>query len=376
MDDQTPNLSLPFIMPSQAQKHVTHNEAIRQLDALVQMVAESRTITEPPASPENGAVYLVPSEAGGVWEDRANFIAVFQDGAFVYLSPKEGWRVYVKGEGLFVFDGAEWGILSGGGGADLDEIDQFGVNTNADDHNRLSVRSDGVLLTHETGDIRAVVNKQAEGNTASFLFQDNFSGRAEIGLTGSDDFRFRVSADGSEFRDSLVLDKQTGQANFPNGFSRNGVSSQTLTAAYGQVATLTGPEAVRFQLSTTRLGWQGRFITVGVGHGAHFSQSGFFNIRQPPAGTEIIGVDGTVADTVTDEGITLKTWDVLYYVLPIGSTRDSLPAHFRLVDFRLDFSFPSDEVWVFVALRNGDTGEIRLGNGEIIHSSEDFIVRG
>lgn len=65
MDDQTPNLSLPFIMPSQAQKHVTHSEAIRQLDALVQMVAESRTLTEPPASSENGAIYLVAFEAGG-----------------------------------------------------------------------------------------------------------------------------------------------------------------------------------------------------------------------------------------------------------------------------------------------------------------------
>lgn len=29
MTETTPNLILPYIMPSQAQKHVTHNEAIR-----------------------------------------------------------------------------------------------------------------------------------------------------------------------------------------------------------------------------------------------------------------------------------------------------------------------------------------------------------
>lgn len=34
--DETPNLKLPFLLASQAQKHVTHNEAIRALDCLVQ----------------------------------------------------------------------------------------------------------------------------------------------------------------------------------------------------------------------------------------------------------------------------------------------------------------------------------------------------
>lgn len=33
--DQTSHLKLPYIAPSQAQKHVTHNEAIGALDALV-----------------------------------------------------------------------------------------------------------------------------------------------------------------------------------------------------------------------------------------------------------------------------------------------------------------------------------------------------
>jgi hypothetical protein len=39
--EATPNLTLPYIMPSQAQKHVTHHEAIRALDALVQIAAEA-----------------------------------------------------------------------------------------------------------------------------------------------------------------------------------------------------------------------------------------------------------------------------------------------------------------------------------------------
>ena len=32
--DETANLKLPYILPSQAQKHVTHNEALALLDRL------------------------------------------------------------------------------------------------------------------------------------------------------------------------------------------------------------------------------------------------------------------------------------------------------------------------------------------------------
>lgn len=33
--DATPNLSFPYIMPSQAQEHVTHNELLRSLDVMI-----------------------------------------------------------------------------------------------------------------------------------------------------------------------------------------------------------------------------------------------------------------------------------------------------------------------------------------------------
>ena len=36
--DSTPNLQLPYLMAAQAQKHVTHNEALRALDAAAGVV--------------------------------------------------------------------------------------------------------------------------------------------------------------------------------------------------------------------------------------------------------------------------------------------------------------------------------------------------
>ncbi|KQZ14295.1 hypothetical protein ASD44_09590 [Mesorhizobium sp. Root554] len=100
----------------------------------------------------------------------------------------------------------------------------------ADDTNRLAVTTPAVLFNRETDDIRAIVNKQAAGNTASFLFQTGFSGRAEIGLTGDDDFHFKVSLDGSTFHEGLVIDAATGAvrpqarnvADMPSAAGRDG----------------------------------------------------------------------------------------------------------------------------------------------------------
>lgn len=50
--EQTPNLNLPYIMPAQAQKHVTHNEAIRALDAIVQIGLMDRDLSAPPPAPQ------------------------------------------------------------------------------------------------------------------------------------------------------------------------------------------------------------------------------------------------------------------------------------------------------------------------------------
>ena len=44
----TPRLALPAIEAAQAQKHVTHNEALTLLDALTQLAVESRTLTTLP----------------------------------------------------------------------------------------------------------------------------------------------------------------------------------------------------------------------------------------------------------------------------------------------------------------------------------------
>lgn len=88
----------------------------------------------------------------------------------------------------------------------------FGVNADADTTNRLSVTSPAVLFNRGTDDIQVKLNKEAEGDTASFLFQTAFSGRAEFGLIGDDDFTIKVSPDNfSTSFTSIVINKDNGE---------------------------------------------------------------------------------------------------------------------------------------------------------------------
>ena len=56
------------------------------------------------------------------------------------------------------------------------------------------------------------LNKNATSDTASFLYQTNWSGRAELGTTGDDSFHLKVSPDGSAWKNALVIDASSGLA--------------------------------------------------------------------------------------------------------------------------------------------------------------------
>ena len=108
------NLILPFIEAAQAQKHVTHNEAILALDAIVQLAVLDRDLTAPPGSPADGDRYIVAATATGAWAGQENNIAARQDGVWKFFVPREGWLAWVADENVaVVFDGTAWGALSG-----------------------------------------------------------------------------------------------------------------------------------------------------------------------------------------------------------------------------------------------------------------------
>lgn len=189
MSTTSPRLDLPYIQAAQAQKHVTHNEAVERLDLMTQLVVQDFAATTVPAAPGAGQAWAIGAGADGSWAGRAGQIAAWYGGGWVYVPAQTGWQAghALTGE-VRVFDGTSWVAPA---------PDQLGVNATADATNRLTVAADATLLTHAGAGHQVKLNKATSGDTASLLYQTGFSGRAEIGLTGSDDLALKVSADGA-----------------------------------------------------------------------------------------------------------------------------------------------------------------------------------
>jgi hypothetical protein len=109
MSDITTHLLLPFILAAQAQKHVTHNEALRLLDAMVQLSVLDRDLTAPPATPADGDRYIVASGATGLWAGWDLNVTTWVDGVWMRLVPRPGWLAWIADEAtFFVWNGSAW----------------------------------------------------------------------------------------------------------------------------------------------------------------------------------------------------------------------------------------------------------------------------
>lgn len=219
MSDATTHLLLPYILAAQAQKHVTHNEALRLLDGLVQLSVLDRDMTAPPGSPADGDRYIVGSGASGDWAGWDLSVALWTDGAWLRLPPRTGWRAWVENEGLLlVYDGASW---IGTTPAALQNLVSVGVGTTADAANPFSAKLNAALWTARTvseggtGDLFYTMNKEAAGDDLGLTLQTAYVTKALLGLFGSDKFRLAVSADGSSFFDGFVVDNASGIVDQP-----------------------------------------------------------------------------------------------------------------------------------------------------------------
>lgn len=113
----TSNLQLPYLAVGQAQKHVTLNQSLRRLDAILQLSVVSATTTAQPGSPVDGAVYIVPpGKSGAEWAAFANgALGYYRDGVWEQVTPREGWIAYVRDtDRVMVHTGSAWADLAAG----------------------------------------------------------------------------------------------------------------------------------------------------------------------------------------------------------------------------------------------------------------------
>ena len=344
----TSNLVLPYLAANQSQKHVTVNEALRRLDALVQVTVQSMALATPPGSPVEGQRWIIPAAPAGAWAGHAGQIAAWQDGSWAFYVPLDGWTaVDVSTDTLLFYNAGtgNWaglitGVFSDAAFTLQDDIDPtkqarfqiagftagttrvltlpdattllaglavaqtfsakqtlsnasndlgtstgtgttnlatgatlsgstktvnigtagvsgsttnvtigsavagalgtltinsptvtFGTTVSAiamaaanvsalylglggataDATNRLSLNAPASLFNNAGAGHQIKVNKAAATDTGSFLFQTGFSGRAEFGLTGSDDFQIKVSGDGATWFNALQLERTSGR---------------------------------------------------------------------------------------------------------------------------------------------------------------------
>ena len=208
--DQTANLNMPYIMASQAQKHVTHNEAIRMLDALVQVSALDKDLIVPPGSPSDGDRYIPASGATGVWSGKDGMIAAFQDNAWMFYTPANGVLAYMVDEELiYVFDGAAWAPYSDGkigGATTILNTGLFGSDT------RFELIEEELTLAGPSTDSTIAIPNRA------IVFA--VTSRTTVAITGAASYDVGIVGDTGKFGGTLgvALDSNNSGAIGPSAF--------------------------------------------------------------------------------------------------------------------------------------------------------------
>jgi hypothetical protein len=269
MPDQSTILSLPHIQPSQAQKHVTHNEALRLLDVMVQLSVLDRALTAPPANPALGDRYIVGSSPSGDWAGQGRDIALWNGTAWEFFGALQGWRAYVVAEAaMVVFDGAAWADI---GGAVGDQVPLWGVNMTPDATNKLAVKSAASLFSNPSGSHQMAISKGVGADTSSVLFQRNFMSHAEVGLVGDNNLTVKVSPDGTAFTTALRVSKDDGRVALDQPVQLVPMAGDAALVGDGFLwyNSTTGKFRARQSGATVDM------ITAGGGGGSSFSDAAF-----------------------------------------------------------------------------------------------------
>ncbi len=108
----TPNsdrFSLPLLQAGQAQKELTHNEALTLIDMLIHAQVESMTLGSPPSGAAVGQCWVVAPGASGAWAGHDSALAGLTLGGWRFASPRKGVHVLCAADGQgYTHDGTVW----------------------------------------------------------------------------------------------------------------------------------------------------------------------------------------------------------------------------------------------------------------------------
>ncbi len=98
----TPILGLTELVEEQAGNATLVNEAVRRLEIVGLLTVIDRDLTAPPGSESDGDVYIPAATASGDWTGDEDTIQLYQNGAYVTVTPAEGWLAWIVDEGILL----------------------------------------------------------------------------------------------------------------------------------------------------------------------------------------------------------------------------------------------------------------------------------
>lgn len=109
----TPRWDLPLLMAGQAQKEISHNEALLAIDRLLHLVVHDRTSCAPPVGARAGDAVIIGTEPTGTWAGSAGMLASFDGIGWTLVTPRAGCLAWIRNEAiLVVFHADAWRTLA------------------------------------------------------------------------------------------------------------------------------------------------------------------------------------------------------------------------------------------------------------------------
>ena len=109
MAEVSDRYALPLLQTAQAQKEVTHNEALTSIDALLHLAVETGTMAVPPVAPVGGTGWIVGASSTGAWAGKAGQVAFWTEGGWRFTVPRQGCVAWLRDVQHFaVFTAAGW----------------------------------------------------------------------------------------------------------------------------------------------------------------------------------------------------------------------------------------------------------------------------
>lgn len=216
----TARLGLPYIVTSQAQKEVTHNQGLDRLDAFVTPVVVD-IADSPPGSPASGDLYIVGSSPTDDFTGHENELAQYQSGGWVFYTPFKWMDALVESlDSRMAYDGSGWvqfGLIMKDTGEYLrvgHQQEDVTVDSGSSKDTTIEIPSRSILLTVNVRVLTAVTGASSfdvgiAGETSKFggsigIGQDS----TNIGIIGPtafySDTPVRLSANGSDFTGGVI----------------------------------------------------------------------------------------------------------------------------------------------------------------------------